>query len=598
MIEKRILKKIGIGLLIGILVFIFFNFLKSNPFFERLELMLYNNWYFPLKGETEPSPAILIVAIDDVSIERLNEPWPWRRNLLSKAIENIYNNGGAVIGLDILLDKSSEYPEDDTILAKVLANSGNVILASWIDVMQDKLVLPICSLMENAGGLGLINMIREKDGFVRRALIYHHFKDTKYPSFAMAIVSEYLSIAPDDLYKVIPTKNGTLLINFIGAAGSFPSISICDVLAKNFDTRFFKNKIVLIGATSHEARDSFPTPFYTYKGVQQRMAGVEIYANTIQTILNGIVHNNYIRIDAGINLLFILFASISIGILAMFLRTPIGIIVMLMMIFLSIILSAYLFVHSKLWVTVTPSLSATLSTFGIVILYRHHLEEREKHYLKELFSKYVDEKVVDEIITNPKRIFLGGEIVKVTVLLSDIRGFTTISSLIPPTEVVRMLNEYFQEMESIIFKYQGILDKFIGDAIMVIYGAPIKKDNDTERAIRTALEMVAKIENLRAKWQQEKKFEFEIGIGINTGEAIVGNVGSRRRMDYTAIGNDVNITFRLEELTRELSARIIISESTYKEVKDIVEVEDLGKREIRGREGTIRVYKLIKLKEV
>ncbi len=221
---------------------------------------------------------------------------------------------------------------------------------------------------------------------------------------------------------------------------------------------------------------------------------------------------------------------------------------------------------------------------------------KERDLVKDTFARYVTIQVAEELLNNPESLALGGKKQYVTVLFSDIRGFTSFSENFPPEQVVEHLNEYFSSMVDVVFKNEGTLDKFIGDAIMAVFGAPIQRPDDALRAVRTALEMRERLAALNKRWLQQGKKPFEIGIGLNSGEAIAGNIGDMRRMEYTIIGNNVNLASRLESLTKDIGAPIIISESTYRLVEDSVEARKLKSTLVKGINEPVMIYELIGMK--
>jgi len=218
----------------------------------------------------------------------------------------------------------------------------------------------------------------------------------------------------------------------------------------------------------------------------------------------------------------------------------------------------------------------------------------EKKKLTKIFSKYVSSQVVDELMKNPDSTQLGGKKQKTTIMFSDIRGFTPMSEKMQPEEVVSMLNDYFSTMSGIIFNWNGTLDKYIGDAIMALYGAPIKGEDDELRAVTSAVEMQRKLKPLNDELEKGGKPRIGMGIGINTGEVVVGNIGSENRLEYTAIGDSVNLASRLCSVAK--AGQVIISDSTYSFVKDFVEVNKLEPVQVKGKEQKIQIYEVLKLK--
>ncbi len=256
------------------------------------------------------------------------------------------------------------------------------------------------------------------------------------------------------------------------------------------------------------------------------------------------------------------------------------------------LLSYALFVRLVI-VPVFYPLSAGLFSYLGITIYRFATEEKEKKFIKSTFQRYVSSQVVDELIQNPEMLNMKGKKEWLTVFFSDIRGFTSMSEKMEPEDVVKILNEYLTEMTEIIFKYQGTLDKFIGDAIMAIWGAPKYFDNHAELAVRTAVEMQEKVKELCCRWESEGRRKIGIGMGINTGFVVVGNMGSASYSDYTVIGDNVNLAARLEE--NAPAGKILISAATYKEVKDIVKVHLLEPLSVKGKEKPVKVYEVLEI---
>ncbi len=241
----------------------------------------------------------------------------------------------------------------------------------------------------------------------------------------------------------------------------------------------------------------------------------------------------------------------------------------------------------------TFPLLTILLTYGGVTVFRGLTEEKEKKKIKGVFSRYVTHQVVNEILSSPEGLALGGKRKECTILFSDVRGFTSMSEKMQPEDVVHILNEYMTRMVDLVFKYEGTLDKFIGDAIMAIWGAPISHSDDTKRAVMCAIEMMEKLKLLQEKWKSEGKSPFDIGVGINVGEVVVGNIGHPERMEYTVIGDNVNLASRLESLNKEFKAHIIISQKVYDRVVDLIEVRPLEPVQVKGKIEKIMIYEVL-----
>ena len=252
-----------------------------------------------------------------------------------------------------------------------------------------------------------------------------------------------------------------------------------------------------------------------------------------------------------------------------------------------------------LWLPlVYPSLAMGFAFLGITV-YRLFTEERQRLWIKGAFQRFVSPEVVEQLVVNPAALQFGGEVRNLTVLFTDIRDFTTYTERHPPQEVVHILREYLTTMADQVIANQGTLDKFIGDAVMAIFGAPVPYPDHAEKACRAALAMIDELDKLQAKWASEDREPFRMGIGINTAEMVVGNLGSEQLFDYTVVGDGVNLGARLESLNKEYQTKrhIIISESTYEAAKDAIEVRRLGEVLVKGKTRPVVIYELIGLRD-
>ena len=257
-----------------------------------------------------------------------------------------------------------------------------------------------------------------------------------------------------------------------------------------------------------------------------------------------------------------------------------------------------LFANPGTCLNIVYPLMALLLTYAALTVYRYISEERERKKIRGAFSYYVSSSVVNEMLKHPDQLKLGGDKKDLTVLFSDIRGFTTISEGLSPEKLVHLLNEYLTIMTDVVFKYEGTLDKYMGDAIMAVYGAPLERPNHPSNACHSALEMMEALGKLNEKWIGEGKKPLDIGIGINTGMMMVGNMGSEQRFDYTVMGDAVNLGSRLEGANKDYKTNILISESTYERVKDEFYCMELDMVQVKGKTLPVKIYQLLSHKQL
>jgi adenylate cyclase len=463
--------------------------------------------------------------------------------------------------------------------------------------------VPIPRLAAAARDLGHVTMIADRDGTTRWEAVVFEYHGYYYPSLAVQAVRIAQGVEPAELKldfgrsldigtTVIPLDpRDRMLIDYAGPEGTFRHLSAADVLAGKIPDDALRNRIVFVGGTAAGIYDLRVTP------VSPILPGVEKHANVAANILE----RHFLRRPDWVELLEalgILFWPLLLAWLLPKLRpvTSVGAVAVLWAASFGLVHLA--FVRGMWLPLVYPSLALGLTFVGITV-YRLFAEERQRLWIKRAFQRFVSPEVVERLVQNPAALQFGGELRNLTVLFSDIRDFTTYTERHPPEEVVHMLREYLTRMTDQVLAHQGTLDKFIGDAVMAIFGAPVPVADHAERACRTALAMVTELEKLQTKWAAEGREPFRIGIGINTGEMVVGNLGSEQLFDYTVVGDGVNLGARLESLNKEHQTKlhIIISDSTYEAARDAIEVRRLGEVVVKGKTKPVTVYELQGLKD-
>lgn len=428
-----------------------------------------------------------------------------------------------------------------------------------------------------------------------------------YPSLALAATNIFLADDPqskplvtvDELWvhvnvqgRSVPSDQyGQFLINWMGPRHTFEYYSVHDIITGFKDKpevdphKVFKNKIVFVGSTTIGAHDMRTIPFGT-------APGVEMHVNVASNILNG---DGLIRPDwfTGFDLLFILSVGIVFSIVLPRLSAISGGIVTLILFLAYLATNLYFFVEKQYSFTIVFPLAEIVFIYIGITIYRYATEEREKRFIKGAFEHYLSPTVIDQLMKDPSKLHLGGERKELTAFFSDIQGFSTISEGMEPEELVPFLNEYLTEMCDLILKYDGTIDKFEGDAIIAFFGAPIDYPDHAARACLCAVEIQSRMVELRKKWIEEGKPEIHMRIGLNTGPMVVGNMGSRDRMDYTIMGDAVNLAARLESGAKQYKVYTMISQDTLAEAGDIIETRELDVTRVVGKEEPVKVYEII-----
>lgn len=463
------------------------------------------------------------------------------------------------------------------------------------------------SLALYAKNFGFFNVFPDPDGTVRREPIIVRFGGNYYPSLDIAAALAYADrpldqvsvfFNPNGLERVdfgplhIPTDpEGLVQIDYHGPAGTFPTYSLADVVQHKLSPDVFRNRLVLIGPTATGIADMAVTPFQT-----MQFPGVEVHANFIDNLLEGHFIRRGLRenlVDIGFILLFSLAAGVLLSVVPPARATAV------LVVFLGFFLwlAYFLFATRHIWIaTFLPTATLTIN-YASIVSYRFFFEEREKKKVRSAFQQYVAPSVINQLMTQPELLRLGGEERELTAMFTDIRGFTTISEGLSPGALVDLLNEYLSEMTEVIFRYWGTLDKYIGDAIMAFWGAPYPQPDHAERACCAALDMLAALNKLQTQWQAEGRPRMDIGLGINTGPMLVGNMGSKRRFNFTIMGDNVNLASRLEGLNKQFGTRLIISESTHQAVREKMLARELDLIRVKGKMKPVKIYELLGLAE-
>ena len=468
---------------------------------------------------------------------------------------------------------------------------------------------PLSAALRNGHGTtGFFNVEPDPDGVVRHSLLVLPYGRSKnfndwdlYGSLDVQAVRLFMGL-PDQQnvldfsetgitalefgpsLVIRPDAIGRMMINYEGGAATYPYVSIADVVNRKFRPGTFKGKIVLIGASATGIGDLRSTPF---GGINY--PGVEIHANVIDNILNRYFlyrGANQVAVDIVLILLFgvplglwLALAQPRSMLLGLLLLVPFGLGVW------------FAFLHGWWLNFIIPS-GTLVANVGFVAMYRALVEEKEKRRVRGAFQQYLSPEVIRRLLENPE--LVKPRKTEVTVMFSDIRGFTTISEKLDAQELAALLNDYLTDMTQIVFAHDGTLDKYIGDAVMAFWGAPFEEPGHATKACHAALEMIARLKEMQKKWKAEGKPVLDIGVGLTTGIASVGNMGSALRYGYTALGDTVNLSSRLEGLNKEYATHILLSEATVAAVVDpLLIFRELDLIRVKGKLQPVTLYELV-----
>lgn len=586
---------------------------------------------FRARGAIHPDPRVVVVAIDNKSIKEIGR-WPWPREVMGRLLEKIAADGARVTALDIVFSEP-ESTRQDRALADGAGRAGNVIMGYFF--RNERQHIPPAALEQVASSrvkalkvdagvtsvpllefpsldaniprigrgaldFGFFNALSDPDGMFRRAPLLVLYDGDVYPSLALKALAHYtgneavVGVAPFGIRtlslgrRTIPVnEHGELALDFYGPAGSFPLIPAVDILDGRLPPGALKNKLVFIGVTEIGVYDLRATPF------DPALPGVELHATVAANTLEG---RFLIRDDrtVALEIAAVIILPLLLGLLLGFAPTTLsgfGCAAAVAGGYLGLNYLAFTRFHLDMSVLYPLLPVALTSVTGEG--YRNLVVERKGRYMKKAFSNYVSAELVAKIMKHPDALTLGGEKREITVLFSDIRGFTTLAESLPPEELVKLLNEYLSPMTRIVLEERGTLDKYVGDAIMAIYNAPLDVAGHPGHACRTAQRMIEGLEEINRGFEARGGKRIDIGIGINTGEAVVGNMGADIRFDYTAIGDNVNLASRLEGLTKVYGARVIVSESTRTLAPPDLVFREIDLVRVKGKLTPVPIYELM-----
>lgn len=564
-----------------------------------------DNFFMDTLYQTEKSvnQDIIIVSIDDKSLEELGKFNEWSRSYYTTLINklNSDNHNPAVIGFDILFTGTQD-SEVDKEFATTCNNFDNIVIGMNLlfntevkldnESLDSSVVISGISKayedLYNATESGYVNtIIDSNDGYIRKCIPTINFKGKDYKSFSYKVYEKYQKYHNSEVKSF--EENKMMRFNYSSMPNeSYTIVSFSDVINDKIPLETFEGSIVLVGAFAEGLQDSFFVPIS--RG--EKMHGVQIHANIIESYFN-----DYFMMEFDLLLLVLLSTSIIFLVAwftykSNFIRCSI---ICASSSALVLLLQTILF-KVRLYASLLSIVTIIIIIYIVQIVYHYVYEKNIKTKALKAFKKYVDPQVVDNVIKQGNyNVILGGEKVDIACLFVDIRGFTTISESLDPTEVVEIINEYLSLTSNSILNNKGTLDKYIGDATMAIYNAPFRTDDYVYNAVLTGIEIAAGSEAIEKKFLEKYNKRVSFGIGINCGKAVVGNIGSNFRMDYTAIGDTVNTAARLESCAKP--GEILISEAVYEIVKDKIDCEFVEAFKFKGKNELVNTYRVTGLKK-
>jgi len=604
------------------------------------------------KGRAVPSPITVIVDIDDHSLARYGQ-WPWPRSRLAQLAEKIHRQGALTVVLDIVFaepDRTSPseiqrvlreemgifvdfqgLPEalmdNDRILAGVLSRGSYVLgykfFASGAETAQECFLHPVKVILSRSAGpeaerglfsasnvvcplpilalaaksSGFTNTATDIDGVLRRTPLLIEYQGRYYPCLALAALFKILGV--DQLVMkidargvehlrwggtVVPTDaQGNLLIDYRGPERTFPYFSATDVLEDRLKPNTFKGKIVLVGSSASGLQDTQATP------LDPIFPGVEVHA----TVLDNLLQQDFLYRPGwgpGLEMITIIVVGCLSSLLLSWSRAGISLLVLGFTAVGMWLGALWSLQGDGIFVSPLMPLLTLAVNFGSLTLLKFRREESEKRFLHRAFSHYVSPVVVAQMVKNPDRLSLTGENREVSILFADIRGFTSLSEKLPPDQVGRLLRVYFTPMTAIIIKNRGTLDKFIGDAVMAFWNAPVETPAHQELALQAALDMLEELDRLNPELQKDFGLQLNIGIGLHCGRVSVGNMGTADLFDYTIVGDSVNLASRLEGLSKLYGLPLLLSETVRQVSAGAFIFLEVDKVRVLGKDRPVTIY--------
>lgn len=648
-------KPIGVYVLIAGVAFLLTVLLSNIPTIRSVELD-FRDFLFELRGplEIEDSPIVLVAISEEADYE-IPEKYPWPTNVYAKLIENLNKAGARVIVFDVIFDQPDQYDlKNDSLFAQAITDNKNVVLAGEIldeevaNSRQIELLFPQNILLDSGyASVGMVDVQSDEDGAIRSYSFGKNHDGKSYYKLGLEALAKFKDIPRDSIDELTASEDAyfklgnylikkdaanSFIINYYGEEGYFPIYDLSNIIDDpEYTTRMeseagfdmntfddpdfgegllydgvFKDKIVIVGATMQVLKDFYKTPLpkieVSASGSKRELPrpGYEIHAHAIQTIIDG----NYLsRQSAWSVLLFMGIGAVLLALLNWLYGAKWGVAIMLVLMGGYVFISIHMFLGMSLFLNVTSILLVLFLTETGAVGYQYFVEEKEKKRIQGMFSSYVSPKLVQQMVESGKEPQLGGEDTYMTAFFSDIESFSTFSEQLEPKQLVQLINDYLTSMTNILTDQGGTLDKYIGDAIVAFFGAPVPMEDHALRACISSQLMQKELVLLREKWARdgwpEIVTQMKNRMGMNTGEMVTGNMGSNRRFNYTMMGDNVNLAARCESGAKAFGVYTMVTESTKVEAEkhgDDCVFRYLDNIVVKGRTQPVKMYEIADLR--
>jgi adenylate cyclase len=627
MAEPSVRKKsILVACLISSVTVLLIASLDQSDFFKTYELKsmdLFQRFQSPLEN-----PEVLMLEINQQDLTALSEKgiqWPWPRQVYAPLVEVCAEAGAKGIIFDILFTEPSSYgEEDDLALAGAIREAGSVFLpmslSSKASARQEvtslsrfgirrpesapefqaakSFVLPVPEFVGGVRGLGNVILSPDRDGVYRAVALFTRLQDFLFPSLAVAPLTDRMQFKGGKVFldgkALFLDQEGQIRLHFYGKDFHFPKLSALDIFSA-YQSRneplsenvrgAVKGRYVIVALTAPGLYDLKPT------AVTSVSPGAYVHGILLSNLLRG-DHLREVGGEWKYALMFLLTSILGYAILVnvSFWKNTI---LFLVFVLGWPALASWLFFVQDLWMGFLSFEVAFFLVFGMTSTYSYNTEGKKRKVIRQLFSCYMSEVLVKELEANPQKARLGGDRRFITIFFSDLANFTTLSERFEPERIVSLLNEYFTEMSQVILDSQGVIDKYQGDGIMAFWGAPISLEDHAAKACLAALECQIRMSKINESLSREGIPPLSMRIGLHSGDAVVGNMGSAQRFDYTIIGDNVNLASRLEGVNKQFGTQVIVSEATYSQARGRIEVRELDLIAVKGKEKPIRIYELL-----